>query len=137
MPSFVSQQRKKAFVPWFFDAVERHDKLHFKTLKNSRMSSEILMQKLERIENLIEQQGLLKKDVINFIEACHYLGLSKSHMYKLTSSKSIPHFCPQGKRLYFKRTELDDWLLRNRTDTQDEIDQQAANYLIKKGRVKL
>jgi|TARA_B110000902_G_scaffold217949_1_gene251519 excisionase family DNA binding protein len=124
-------------VPWFFDAVERHDKLHFKTLKNSRMSSEILMQKLERIENLIEQQGLLKKDVINFIEACHYLGLSKSHMYKLTSSKSIPHFCPQGKRLYFKRTELDDWLLRNRTDTQDEIDQQAANYLIKKGRVKL
>lgn len=124
-------------MPWFFDAVERHDKLHFKTLKNSRMSSEILMQKLERIENLIEQQGLLKKDVINFIEACHYLGLSKSHMYKLTSSKSIPHFCPQGKRLYFKRTELDDWLLRNRTDTQDEIDQQAANYLIKKGRVKL
>jgi excisionase family DNA binding protein len=124
-------------VPWFFDAVERHDKLHFKTLKNSRMSSEILMQKLERIENLIEQQGLLKKDVINFIEACHYLGLSKSHMYKLTSSKSIPHFCPQGKRLYFKRTELDDWLLRNRTDTQDEIDQQAVNYLIKKGRVKL
>jgi excisionase family DNA binding protein len=124
-------------VPWFFDAVERHDKLHFKTLKNSRMSSEILMQKLERIENLIEQQGLLKKDVINFIEACHYLGLSKSHMYKLTSSKSIPHFCPQGKRLYFKRTELDDWLLRNRTDTQDEIDQQEANYLIKKGRVKL
>tara|TARA_B110000037_G_C16991195_1_gene453186 strand:+ start:261 stop:635 length:375 start_codon:yes stop_codon:yes gene_type:complete len=124
-------------VPWFFDAVERHDKLHFKTLKNSRMSSEILMQKLERIENLIEQQGLLKKDVINFIEACHYLGLSKSHMYKLTSSKSIPHFCPQGKRLYFKRTELDDWLLRNRTDTQDEIDQQAANYLIKKGTVKL
>ena len=101
------------------------------------MSSEILMQKLERIENLIEQQGLLKKDVINFIEACHYLGLSKSHMYKLTSSKSIPHFCPQGKRLYFKRTELDDWLLRNRTDTQDEIDQQTANYLIKKGRVKL
>ena len=124
-------------MPWFFDAVEGHDKLHFKTLKNSRMSSEILMQKLERIENLIEQQGLLKKDVINFIEACHYLGLSKSHMYKLTSSKSIPHFCPQGKRLYFKRTELDDWLLRNRTDTQDEIDQQAANYLIKKGRVKL
>ena len=124
-------------MPWFFDAAERHDKLHFKTLKNSRMSSEILMQKLERIENLIEQQGLLKKDVINFIEACHYLGLSKSHMYKLTSSKSIPHFCPQGKRLYFKRTELDDWLLGNRTDTQDEIDQQAANYLIQKGTVKL
>jgi len=101
------------------------------------MSTDILIQKLERIETLIEQQGLLKKDVLNFNEACQYLGLSQSHMYKLTSSKSIPHFCPQGKRLYFKRTELDDWLLRNRTDTQDELDQQAADYLIKKGRVKL
>jgi hypothetical protein len=27
--------------------------------------------------------------------------------------------------------------LRNRNTTQDEIDKQAANYLIKKGRVKL
>ncbi|WP_026302597.1 helix-turn-helix domain-containing protein [Psychroflexus tropicus] len=101
------------------------------------MSTDILIQKLERIETLIEQQGILRKDVLNFNEACQYLGLSQSHMYKLTSSKSIPHFCPQGKRLYFKRTELDDWLLRNRTDTQDELDQQAADYLIKKGRVKL
>lgn len=101
------------------------------------MSTEILIQKLERIETLIEQQGILRKDVLNFTEACQYLGLSQSHMYKLTSSKSIPHFCPQGKRLYFKRTELDEWLLRNRTDTQDEIDRQAADYLIKQGRVRL
>jgi len=99
-------------------------------------SIDILMQKLERIENLIEEQGILKKDVLNFSETCKYLGLSKSHLYKLTSSKSIPHFCPQGKRLYFKRTDMGDWLLRNRQDTQDEIEQQAANYIIKKGRVK-
>ncbi|NQW26291.1 MAG: helix-turn-helix domain-containing protein [Flammeovirgaceae bacterium] len=99
-------------------------------------SIDILMQKLERIENLIEEQSILKKDVLNFSETCKYLGLSKSHLYKLTSSKSIPHFCPQGKRLYFKRTDMDDWLLRNRQDTQDEIEQQAANYIIKKGRVK-
>ena len=99
-------------------------------------SIDILMQKLERIENLIEEQSILKKDVLNFSETCKYLGLSKSNLYKLTSSKSIPHFCPQGKRLYFKRTDMDDWLLRNRQDTQDEIEQQAANYIIKKGRVK-
>ena len=57
-------------------------------------------------------------------------------MYKLTSSKSIPHYCPQGKRLYFKRADLDNWLLRNRKDSQGEVDQQAADYLIKKGRVR-
>lgn len=99
------------------------------------MSKEI--QLLEEIKSLLEQQGLYKKEVFNFNETCLYLGLSQSHLYKLTSSKSIPHFCPQGKKLYFKRTELDSWLLRNRSAANAEIDQEAANYLIRKGRAKL
>jgi hypothetical protein len=33
--------------------------------------------------------------------------------------------------------ELDEWLLRNRTTTQDEIESKAADYLIKKGRIQL
>ena len=66
-----------------------------------------------------------------------YLELSQSHLYKLTSSGSIPHYKPNGKKLYFKREELDTWLLRNRNNSIDEIEQEAANYLIKKGRVQL
>lgn len=100
------------------------------------MSTDILIQKLERIETLLEQQGLLQKDVLNINEACLYMGLSQSHLYKLTSSRSINHFCPQGKKLYFKRIELDQWLLRNKVWTQDEIEQQASNYLIEKGNKK-
>ena len=42
-----------------------------------------------------------------------------------------------GKKIYFQREELDHWLLRNRMDSQDEIEQQAADFLIKKGAVKL
>ena len=101
------------------------------------MSTEELIQKLDRIESLLEQQGIQNKEVLNFNEACLYLGLSQSHVYKLTSSKSIPHFCPQGKRIYFKRIELDAWLTRNRTDTKEEIEKQAADYLIKQGKAKL
>lgn len=96
-----------------------------------------ILEKLDTIERMLTEQNMLQKEVLNFNEACQYLGLSQSHLYKLTSKKSIPHFCPQGKRLYFKRTELDEWLLRNRSSTQEEIEQQAADYLIKKGRVKL
>ena len=69
------------------------------------------MQKLERIESLLEEQVLLKKEVLDFNDACQYLKLSSSHMYKLTSSQSIPYFRPNGKKLYFKRSELNDWLL--------------------------
>lgn len=91
-----------------------------------------IIKKLDQIEKLITHQSLLKKEVINFREACHYLDISASHLYKLTSQKRIPHFCPEGKRLFFNRLELDDWLQRNRQVSIAEIEQQASNYIINK-----
>ena len=96
-----------------------------------------ILEKLERIEKLLETQQAMQKQVLNFNDACIYLELSQSHLYKLTSTGSIPHYKPNGKKLYFKREELDTWLLRNRNNSIDEIEQEAANYLIKKGRVQL
>jgi excisionase family DNA binding protein len=96
-----------------------------------------LLQRLERIELLLESQKLVHKEVLNFNEACEYLELSQSHLYKLTSTAAIPHYKPNGKKVYFKRIELKAWLLRNRTTSQDEIETMATDFLIKKGRVKL
>ena len=98
------------------------------------MAEDIIIQKLNNIEKLLESQSLLQKEVLNFNEACMYLDISQSHLYKLTSTKQVPHFCPQGKRLYFKRTELDDWLQRNRKSAADEIDQAATDYIIPNNR---
>ncbi|MEX2335705.1 MAG: helix-turn-helix domain-containing protein [Fulvivirga sp.] len=96
-----------------------------------------ILERLENLQRLILSQGINKKEVLNFNETCQYLELSQSHLYKLTSAGNIPYYKPNGKKLYFKRVELEQWLLRNRSATQDEIEQQAADYLIKKGRVKL
>lgn len=93
-----------------------------------------ILKRLDKLERLIESQNIVQKDVLNFNEACTYLELSQSHLYKLTSTRQIPHFCPQGKKLYFNRHELDAWLQRNRQTTTDEIEKQATNYIIKKGR---
>jgi excisionase family DNA binding protein len=91
---------------------------------------EIILQKLSNIEMMLQNQNVLKKDVLNFNETCLYIDISASHLYKMTSQKLIPHFCPQGKKLYFKRAELDEWLLRNRKDSKDEIETTAANYIL-------
>lgn len=79
----------------------------------------------------------MQKQVLNFNETCKYLELSQSHLYKLTSTGAIPHYKPNGKKIYFNRPELDQWLLRNKIESQDEIEQQAANYLINAKTVKL
>jgi excisionase family DNA binding protein len=94
------------------------------------MNTTLIFKELEDIKLMLVEQNLLRKDVLNLNEACSYLDLSASHVYKMTSQKQIPHFCPQGKKLYFKRTELDEWLLRNRQDSTDEIETRAANYLL-------
>jgi excisionase family DNA binding protein len=94
------------------------------------MDNLTILKKLENIELMLLQQNILKKDVLNINEACTYLDMSASHLYKMTSQKLIPHFCPQGKKLYFKRIELDEWLLRNRKDSIEEIETRAANYLL-------
>ena len=94
------------------------------------MENTTIIKKLENIETMLQQQTLLQKDVLSLNESCAYLEISPSHMYKLTSQKRIPHFCPQGKKLYFNRTELDEWLQRNRQTSTDEIETMAANYLL-------
>ena len=71
------------------------------------------------------QMAVYAKDVLNSREAAMYLGFSLSRLYKLTCYKQIPHFKPRGKIMYFSRTELDAWRLRNRIATNDEINSQA------------
>lgn len=96
-----------------------------------------ILEKLESIERMLIEQSLLKKEVLNFNETAEYLEVSHSHLYKLTSSGSIPAYKPNGKKLYFNRKELDQWLLSNKQVSTDEIEQQASEYLMKKGRVRL
>jgi len=93
------------------------------------MKTTELDERLSRIENML----LSQKTVLNFEEASVYTGLSKSHLYKLTSTGGVPCYKPTGKKLYFNKEELDEWMLRNKKLSQDEIDDKAENYLMERG----
>ena len=53
------------------------------------------------------------------------MGVSKRHIYTLTGQRLIPHTKPMGKMMYFKRTDLDEYMNRNRISTMEEIEQRA------------
>jgi excisionase family DNA binding protein len=109
--------------------------LSHQILKNKKMAQEdLILDKLSEIAKKLDEQNILQKTVLNFSETCRYLDVSESHLYKLTSTKQIPHFCPQGKKLYFKRVELDEWLQRNRQSSSVEIDALATEYILKNKR---
>jgi excisionase family DNA binding protein len=96
----------------------------------------IILEKLESIERMLIEQNMLKKEVLNFHETAEYLEVSHSHLYKLTSTATIPAYKPNGKKLYFNRKELDVWLLSNKQVSTDEIGRQADEFQMKSGRIK-
>lgn len=82
--------------------------------------------RVTELENLV----LHSKNVLSFEEASRFLNLSKSYLYKLTSGNLIPHYKPQGKMLYFEKTELEAWLRQNPVRTQAQTDAEAQKYVL-------
>ena len=72
------------------------------------MESIEIEKRLASIETLL----LSKKNVLTFDEAATYMGLSKSHLYKMTMLGSIAFYKPRGKMIYFDRAELEKFLLQ-------------------------
>lgn len=91
----------------------------------------LIFQKLESIERMLSEQSLLQKQVLNFKEACKYLSMSESHLYRLTSLKKLTYTCPLGKKIFFERKTLDEFLLRNRKSSTTEVESAAMDFVIK------
>ncbi|CAL2080299.1 helix-turn-helix domain-containing protein [Tenacibaculum dicentrarchi] len=87
-----------------------------------------LDQRLDRIERLL----LNNKTVLTFDEACDYTGISRSYMYKMTSTGIIPHSKPNNKKIFFSKEKLDVWLLNNHKKSTSEIEKEALNYVLNK-----
>lgn len=86
-------------------------------------------QEIKEQLNRIEAGVLGQKNVLTFDEAATYMGISKSHLYKMTMLGSIPHFKPRGKMIYFDRESLEKFLLQNRITPADEIEAKASTYV--------
>jgi excisionase family DNA binding protein len=61
----------------------------------------------------IEYNLYAMKSIFNIDELCEYIGLSKSHIYKLTCHKKIP-FYKKSKHLYFDRVQIENWIKSSR-----------------------
>ncbi len=60
-------------------------------------TNNLILDKLTQLEQKLQEQNILQKAVLNFNEACNYLEVSPSHLYKLTSSRQIPTFARREK----------------------------------------
>lgn len=84
-----------------------------------------LQHQLGELLTELKENSIHEKEVLNAHQAATYLDLSIAYLYRLTSSRAIPYYKP-GKKIYFKKGELDQWMLRNRKETRSEIEARAV-----------
>jgi excisionase family DNA binding protein len=96
---------------------------------------ELILERLDRIEKAIQNLDIQEskapvKELQNLEQLASYLKVSKSAIYKLTSTKEIPHY-KNGHKLYFKKSDIDEWIFSKKIKIQDDLKKEAMEYLLK------
>lgn len=79
------------------------------------------------IEHLkeVESKFFMLKEMMTLDEAAEYLGVSKSLLYKMTASRGITHYKPNGRVVYIDRKDLDELLRTNPVYSKKALERQA------------
>ncbi len=89
-----------------------------------------LTQEIQAQLDRIERLTLIgAKNTLDIKEAAIYTGRSVGYLYRLTSERGIPHFKQAGK-LYFSKSELDEWMQQERVLTTAQLNTQAETYCV-------
>ncbi len=78
----------------------------------SEITLEMLHDELKQVTSLLSSQ----KTVLTINDCAAYTGFQKEYLYKLTHAKLIPFYKPTGRKLFFKKSEIDAWLLEERDE---------------------
>ena len=98
-----------------------------------------LFEKLSEIEKLVLElkserninPPVPEDDLLTINEACTLLRLAKPTIYFLTSQSKIP-VIKKGKRLFFSKMELLEWLKSGKRITTNEINELSKDYIQKR-----
>ena len=96
------------------------------------IDTETILLKLESQNNrikVLEHILFDAKDVLTLEEAALFMGISKSSLYKMTHKHELPFYRPNGKLIYFEKSELVKWMRQNRSMTEEEIKDAAIQQM--------
>lgn len=81
-----------------------------------------LEERIKRIEGLLL---ISCKEALNVAECALLLGVTEGRVRHLTSQKELPYY-KQGKSVYFRKSEIEDWMLKERVPTNEELIEKAS-----------
>jgi excisionase family DNA binding protein len=96
-----------------------------------------LHEKVSRIEQLLLDRHApqQEEEMFTVAQAAAFLNLSVGTVYLKVSNREIP-VNKKGNRLYFYKSELEDWVKGGRKKTLAELHQEAQEYTRKRPKYK-
>ena len=100
--------------------------------KDTQMTKLIadLQKRVETLEDMLEAG----KEVLTVEEAAKFMGMARSSLYKMTSDQTIPFYRPNGKMIFFEKTDILSWIRKNRVSSREEIEEEARLHMQKLSR---
>jgi len=111
-------------------------------MENQYNPFSVIDKRLENIETLLlemkhgsqkNDRPLLVSDSDEYFtvrQTADFLDLTPASIYGLVHAGKIPGACKRGKRLYFSKQELTDWIKSGRKQTAAELTAKAEHYTI-------
>jgi prophage regulatory protein len=103
--------------------------LLFLTHKKKAMENQLILEKLNKLEILLTDST---KKILNIEDLINYTGYKRTYVYKLVHNNIIPYSKPNGKALFFERSEIESWLLQNKIQSKSQIEDKAQGYISSK-----
>lgn len=95
--------------------------------KEANLSKQVaeLQGRVQSLEQLLHQG----KDVLTLEEAAKFMGIARSSLYKMTHEQTIPFYKPNGKMIFFEKSDLLAWVRKNRVSSETEISEEAERII--------
>jgi len=82
----------------------------------------------EALEKYFGKVNDLHKDILDVVGVAEYIDMSPSYIRKLVSQGKIPYRKPWGKRLYFVKLEIDEYII-SKSKGKFDADSAADDYI--------
>jgi len=98
---------------------------------NLPQSIQYLLDRIEYVVRILEKLNFSeeKPEMMTIEECSDLISLSKHSIYSLCSKRKLPHI-KKGRRLYFEREKILEYLLSGRRQTKTEISKNAMDNII-------
>lgn len=82
----------------------------------------------EQLDRIELYSLIAAKNVLNIDEAAIILGMTVRGVRENVRNRIIPCYKPNANLLYFKKSELEEWMTQNRIKSMAELKSEAAAY---------